>query len=333
MPSHKEARATRGQSPLLMPQTPIVAHMIVGARPEAYLSSALESIAPVCQHAVINDTAGQERNPNLEAIEQSTFAREGRLSVVRSSFVDFATARNGCIDATPARFAGGWGLIVDADEVHTGALASVAALAERVSERVDAIDGYLRHFVGSFSWWFELNRTRCLFRLGAGRRWENAIHERLADVDQRIAVPVVWFHYGHVVTPRMEAEKSRLYASLGQPDPAPTDTQLERARPATVWPGLLRRANRFKGEHPSAARPTIEALTRERADLFAQVDAIANAQPVWQRVRNVTRDFNARRLLWWRSVEARVAYGWRPTPADPRDDARSDQAVELQAIR
>ncbi len=285
--------------------------MIIGAKPEMFLPCALESIARVCAHAVINDTSGEVQGANAMVIAQSAFAREARLTVIRSTFSDFATARNACIDATPAQFSNGWGLIVDADEVHGPALARMAGLLDRFPEGVDAVDGYLRHFVGSFAWWIDLNRTRCFFRLRPAVRWENRIHERLAPISRRIALPGVWFHYGHVITPREEAEKGRLYASLGQPDPAPTEAQLQRASPATVWPLLLRKANRFTGSHPDAALSTIAALSIERAALFAEVDALAAQQTFSQRVRNATRRVNSERLLLWRSLEAWLRWGWR----------------------
>src|SRR5579872_834624 len=307
----KEARPLCGQRIEHMPQGPIVAHLIVGAKPEAYLACTLESVADVCAHAVVNDTSGAAEHVNGPIIEQSRFAREGRLTLVRSDFSDFATARNACIDATPPAFQNGWALKIDADEVHGPALAAVAAVAARVPDEVDGIDGYIRHFVGSFSWWFELNRTRFLFRLAPQLRWQNAIHEQLAPIGKRVALPAVCFHYGHVITPREEAEKGRLYASLGQPDPAPTDRQLERARPATVWPALLRRAIRFHGDHPRAAQGTIEQLAQERAGLFAEVDALVAQQTPLQRLRNRSRALNAGRLLLWRMLQARVRFGWR----------------------
>lgn len=291
--------------------------MIVGAKPETFLGCSLESIASVCEYAVINDTSGEVRGANATVIEQSSFGRQAKLTVIRSSFSDFATARNACIDATPTQFSNGWGLIVDADEVHGRALASMAALLGRLPEGVDAVDGYLRHFVGSFSWWIELNRTRCFFRLHPRVRWEKKIHERLTPISRRIALPGVWFHYGHVITPREEAEKGRLYASLGQPDPAPTEAQMQRASAATVWPLLLRKANRFTGLHPSAALTIIAALSVERAALFAEVDALAAKQTSPQRIRNAARSVNSQRLLLWRSIEARLRWGWRSNePSD-----------------
>jgi hypothetical protein len=288
----------------------IVAHIIIGAKPETYLACMLESIADVCGHAVVNDTSGESPSTNRPDVEQSRFARENRLTYIHTTFADFASARNACIDATPASFARSWGLIVDADEVHGPALSSMAALLPRLPQSVDAVDAYLRHFVGSFSWWFELGRTRCLFRLDEERRWQEKIHERLSPVRHRIALPVVWFHYGHVITPREEAEKGQLYASLGQPDPAPTQLQVERASAARVWPGLLRKASRFTGPHPSAAASTISALSRERAALFAEVEALAANQSLVQRLRNAARTLNYQRLLGWRSFEAAMRWGW-----------------------
>jgi hypothetical protein len=289
---------------------PIVAHVIIGAKPEAYLAATLESIADVCAHAVVNDTSGLAAGPNIDVLAASRFGRENRLTLVRSTFSDFASARNACIDATPEAFCSGFGLIVDADEVHGPELAAAAAVARRAPDRVDAVDGYLRHFVGSFSWWFELNRTRCLFRLSPQRRWGNAVHERLAPIRERIVLPLVWFHYGHVITPREEAEKGRLYASLGQPDPAPTDRQMERARAATVWPNLLRKAVRFMGSHPVAAAQTIERISAERQALFAEVDELVAQQTTLQRLRNRVRVLNYERLLMWRSMQARTRWGW-----------------------
>src|SRR5579862_2600798 len=105
---HKEARPLGGQRMQRMPQgKPIVAHLIVGPKPEAYLACTLESIADVCAHAVINDTSGAAEHVNALVIEQSRFARDGRLTLLRSSFSDFATARNACIDATPSAFQNG----------------------------------------------------------------------------------------------------------------------------------------------------------------------------------------------------------------------------------
>jgi hypothetical protein len=291
----------------------VVAHLIVGPKPETYLGATLESIASACDHAIINDTSGLTASPNTECIERSRFAREGRLTHLHTAFADFASARNACIDGTPAQYAGGWALAVDADEVHGTDLDDVLAVLPRLPENIGAVDAYLRHFVGSFSWWIELNRTRFLFRLGHNRRWQGKVHERVAPLQHRIALPAIWFHYGHVILPREEAQKGRLYASLGQPDRAPSDAQVQNATPSRVWPKLLRRAIRYDGAHPAAVRDVIARLAVERAAIFAEVDELAARQTPVERVRNAARRINADRLLAWRSAQARMRWGWRRT--------------------
>lgn len=294
--------------------TGIVAHLIVGRKPEPYLAPVLESIADVCDHAVVNDNSGSAHSANSNVVLQSRLARAGKLTLVHSSFVDFATARNTCLDATPPEFSRAWGLFVDADEVHGSELQFMAALLPYLPDEIDAVDGYSRFFVGSFDWWTELQRSRCFFRLSPHLRWSGRIHERLTPVNRRIALPAQWFQYGHVVMPREEAEKSRLYASLG-PGAAPTDAQVARATPASVWAGLLRKANRFRGHHPIAMAPVISAMRRERSVIFKDVDMLAAQQTSGDRLRNTVRQANALRLIAWRAAEARLRWRW---PDDSR---------------
>ncbi|HEV2879192.1 MAG TPA: hypothetical protein VGW96_06365 [Candidatus Eremiobacteraceae bacterium] len=294
--------------------TGIVAHLIVGRKPEPYLTAVLESIADVCDHAVVNDNSGIARGANSEVVLNSRLALAGRLTLVRSSFVDFATARNTCLDATPREYSRAWGLFVDADEVHGNELKAMAALLPFLPDDIEAVDGYSRFFVGSFDWWTELQRSRCFFRLSPHLRWSGRIHERLDPVHRRIALPAQWFQYGHVVMPREEAQKSRLYASLG-PGAAPTDAQVACATPASVWAELLRKANRYRGQHPLAMAPVISAIRRERRDIFKEVDALALRQTSGDRLRNTLRQANASRLIAWRAAEARLRLRW---PDDPR---------------
>ncbi|MDQ6766853.1 MAG: hypothetical protein M3Z41_03500 [Candidatus Eremiobacteraeota bacterium] len=287
----------------------IVAHLIVGRKREPYLGAVLAAIADVCDHAVVNDNSGLAHSSNADVVEQSRLARGGRLTLVRSSFVDFATARNTCLEATPETFSRAWGLFVDADEVHGDELKAMAALLPFLSDDVEAVDGYSRFFVGSFDWWTELQRSRCFVRLSRRLRWSGKIHERLSPIRRRIALPAQWCQYGHVMTPREEAEKSRLYASLG-PGVAPTDAQVACATPASVWTQLLLKANRFAGAHPAAMVPIIMRLRGERADMFAQVDKLVARQTRSDRMRNAVRLANASRLIAWRSAEALLRWRW-----------------------
>lgn len=293
-----------------MAASSIVAHLIIGQKPEAYLSAALESIADVCDHLVVNDNSGGQGERNAEPLARSRLARSGRLTVIQTAFSDFATARNACLDATPAAYSSGWALFVDADEVHGAELGEMAALLSGLPEEVDAVDGYSRHFVGSFNWWIAMGRRLCLFRLAPQRRWYGKVHERLAPLRRRIVLPAVWFHYGHVVTPRAEADKSRLYASLDPGKASPSDTQIAGATAASVWSSLMRRARRFHGEHPAAMRTIIAQLHAERAALFDDVEALATRQTRLDRLRNALAHANDERLLAWRALDARVRLGW-----------------------
>lgn len=288
----------------------VVAHLIVGARAEPYLPAVLESIAGVCTHAVVNDNSGCIPGPNDEFLQRSRLAGDGRLTVVHSTFSGFSDARNACIDATPAQFRGGWSLFVDADEVHAEELVSMHALLHTLPADVDAVEGYSRHFVGSFSWWFSIERRLCFFRDRPDRRWHGRVHERLEPVGRRVVFPCVWFHYGHVVTPRMEWEKSRLYSSLGQPGFAPTDEALRSVSAELAWGRMRPYVNEYKGAHPPAMRDAVEQLTREWGATFTDVDALYSRCTSLRRLRRTLRKWNFQRLLAFRDVEARARWGW-----------------------
>jgi len=299
----------RASRVVMRPKTTITAHLIVGEKPEPFLAAALEGIAGVCDCAIINDNSGSPRSENSAIAAQSRLSQTGRLAFVRTKFTDFATARNDCIDATPAEFRHGWALFVDADEVHGDELAAMAALLPRLPENVSAVDGYSRHFVGSFRWWISIERRLRFFRFTSNCRWRGSVHEQLQPVGDAVVLPAVWSHYGHVVTPRAEAEKSRLYALLGGGD-APSEDVLSIVTPAMVWPRLLRRANRFHGSHPLAVVDTIAALETERASIYAEVDEIVSRQGVADRARNAAYRMNIARLLFWRQLGARIRWGW-----------------------
>ena len=303
----------------------IVAHLIVGSRPEPYLAAVLDSIAGVCDHAVINDNSGRAKSANSDVIASSALARSGRLTLLRTEFRDFSTARNQCLDATPARYRDGWVLFVDADEVHGDELPGMASLLATLPNDVDAVDGYSRHFVGSFAWWRTIERRLCFFRYSSSRRWTGAVHEQLAGVAKRVVIPAVWFHYGHVVPPRREWEKSRLYASLGQKGWTPDETQLASPSPACVWGALLRQVLPYGDLHPAPVRATIDALANSWRSTFEQVDAIVAHRSAIDRMLACVRAANFSRLIGWRSLEARLRWNWTGVSAQ----AQTEQEVRL----
>lgn len=289
----------------------IVAHVIVGPKTERYLDAVLESVADVCDHVVINDNSGSEISENTTIAQRSRVGCEGKLTVVNTAFAGFAAARNACIEATPARYRSGWGMMLDADEVHGPDLAVMAGVLPSLPPDIDAVDGYCRHFVGSFAWWYALERHRCFFRLAPERRWRGEIHERLDPVRHQIALPAVWHHYGHVIEPQEEVEKSIFYSGLGGGE-APDPSVLPTVTPHMVWSKLLVRASRFEGDYPPAVRSVIERLGDERAAIFQAVDEIATKeQSTADRVRNALYRGNIARLLAWRRLAARWRWHWR----------------------
>jgi hypothetical protein len=300
----------------------IVAHIIVGAKPEPYLAASLDAIADVCDHAVINDNSGVREPANAPVYSRSPLAAAGRLTIIRTKFENFSVARNACIEATPRSFEGGWILFVDADEVHGGELLAMANLLQRLPDDIDAVDGYSRHYWGSFSWWVAIDRRLCFFRNTPRTRWSGAVHERLVGADRRAVMPAVWAHYGHVVTPRMEWEKSRLYASLGQCDWAPDDADLIAATPADVYGERARRAMPHRGAHSAYAASAIAKLSHEWSSNFREIDRLVALQTPTDRARNALRSMNYARLLGWRSAEARFRWRW-----DSRVDAALHAAV------
>jgi hypothetical protein len=287
--------------------------MIVGRKVEPYLGDALDSLADVCDHAVINDNSGLEERPNEAAILASPFAESGRLTHLRTRFVDFAGARNACIDATPVTFAGQWALFADADEVHGDELGAMAAVLPRLPPDVDTLDGYSRNFIGSFSYWNTLHRRLRFFRLTAQRRWEGSVHERLTDLRRREAVPAIGAHYGHVCTPESEVERERLYKTLGQPRTLLDRVSVEHVSPSLVWGDWLRDALPFTGRHPSAVLKTVALLSPLWADTFTEVDRIVAAQSPVDRVRNQFRKADYSRLLLFRAAQARLRWGYHET--------------------
>jgi hypothetical protein len=294
----------------MAPSPRIVAHIIIGARQEPYLRAVLESIAGVCTCIVVNDNSGITPGPNEDILRSSSPAADGRLIVVRTSFSGFGDARNACIDATPPDHRNGWVLFVDADEVHGHELQSMSALLPKLPDDVDAVDGYSRHFVGSFSWWKSVDRRLCFFRFHPGRRWRGRIHEQLEPVGRRIALPCVWAHYGHVVTPVMEWQKSRLYSSLGQPGFAPTDAELAAVDASQAWGHMRADVMRYRGNHPPAAQAVIAELSQRWAGTFADLDAIFSDCSAIERLRRGVRRANYARLIAFREIEAIARWGW-----------------------
>ncbi len=152
-------------------------------------------------------------------------------------------------------------MFVDADEVHAPGIDAIANRLDRVPSGCDFVDGYTWHFFASFDYYTSIERRMMFFRFRAGLQWEGSVHERLHGLSgTRIALPYVYAHYGHTLEPRRHAEKGRHYSSLGAPGNVLREDELDafdvKRYFKPVWPRLLR----FRGEHPVAARVTLECL-------------------------------------------------------------------------
>ena len=276
-----------------MSRARIAAHLILGPREEPFLGALLASLEDAAESVIVNDNA-PGASPHAATLAQSAFAKRGALIVDRSPFVDFSTARNVCLRVHRERDAGEWVAFVDADEVHGEAITRIAGHLDRVPAHVGHVDGYTWHFFQSPDWYTSIERRMAFFRFGADVRWEGRVHEQLRGVQGgRVALPYVYGHYGHVLTPRRHAEKGRLYSSLGQSGAIVAADALDAIDPAAYfadkWPILLA----FHGAHPPAALPVIARLRGELAGQFARATALVRAhQPFPRRVRNLLEKAN-----------------------------------------
>src|SRR5579872_1028703 len=265
--------------------------LCVGPSPEPYLEATLASIASVVDLLVVNDNAGEAVNPNIATITASEIAKAGRLRVVQTTFVDFATMRNDAFAALAANAAPDWVLWLDADEVHgEGLVALKRGLLPKLGSDYGSVDGYTDHFLGSFKWISDVARRFCVYRFDPGLRWRNAVHEKIQGLrGKELVVPYRYAHYGNVLPPALYAVKDLRYLALGNvvdyDPPAP-----ERATLANIYARKGRGARRFRGSHPPAARPLLARLEREWADAFAEIDRMFTAeQTLRDRIENAVR--------------------------------------------
>jgi len=265
--------------------------LCVGASPEPYLEATLASIASVVDVLVVNDNAGDTPNPNIATLTSSEIAKAGRLRMIQTTFIDFATMRNDAFAALVANATPDWVLWLDADEVHGEEIVGLArGLLPKLGSDYGSVDGYTDHFLGSFSWISDVARRFCAYRFDPELRWQNAVHEKIEGLrGKELVVPYRYAHYGNVLPPAMYAVKDRRYLALGNvvdyDPPLPEVATLE-----NIYGRKGKSARRFRGEHPPAARPLIARLEREWAKAFAEIDRLFNAeQTPRDRIANAAR--------------------------------------------
>lgn len=277
----------------------IAAHLILGPREEPFLAAMLESIRDAAAFLIVNDNS-PDPSPHAEILSASSFGKAGALLVDRTPFSGFAAARNVCLRLHQERDAGSWIMFIDADEVHGALIARIAARLDHVAAGYDFVDGYTWHFFGAFEYYTSIERRMMFFRYRPGLHWEGAVHERLHGLTgKRIALPYVYAHYGHTLTPRRHAEKGRQYSSLGAPGNILREEELEGFDVAKYFAPVYPRLLQFSGRHPDAARPTIDRLTSGLAEHHGLTREMVEAQPHAVKLRNVARKLNYE--LRWRA--------------------------------
>lgn len=265
--------------------------LCIGSSPEPYLEATLASIASVVDLLVVNDNAGDTANPNIATLTSSDIAKTGRLRTIQTKFVDFATMRNDAFAALAAHAAPDWVLWLDADEVHAQGIVRLArSLLPSLGDDYGSVDGYTDHFLGSFAWISDVARRFCAYRFDPALRWRNAVHEKIDGLrGKALVIPYRYAHYGNVLPPAQYAVKDRRYLELGNivdyEPPLP-----ERATLENIYGRKGRRARRFRGEHPPAARPLLARLERDWASAFAEIDRMFRAeQTPRDRIANAAR--------------------------------------------
>jgi hypothetical protein len=276
----------------------VAAHLILGPREEPFLAPMLASIERAATLLIVNDN-GPGASPHETALNASAFGREKRLVVDRTPFDGFANARNVCLALHRQHNAGDWVMFIDADEVHGDAIDTIASHLEDVPQAFDFVDGYTWHFFASFGYYTSIERRMMFFRFRPHVKWEGAVHEHLVGDDgRRIALPYVYGHYGHTLQPRRHAEKGRHYSSLGAAGNVLREDELDdfdvERYFEPVWPRLLR----FRGEHPTAARETLDALRPQLRETHELTQRIVGSQPRSVKARNAARQLNYE--LRWR---------------------------------
>src|SRR5581483_890521 len=249
--------------------TSIAAHVILGSKPEPFLAPLLTSLEGVVDTVIINDNS-PEPSPHTHTLNASAFSQHGTLTIDRTPFTDFATARNICLKIHREQNAAEWIAFVAADEVHGETVKTIAKNIAKVPVGIDFVDGYTWHFFQSPDLYTSIERRMMFFRALPDVRWEGRVHEQLRGFSgKRLPLPYVYGHYGHVLSSRRHAEKGRLYSSLGQSGDVVAEDRLDVIDPSeyfrSVWPRLLR----FHGTHPIAVQSLLERFRIELGEQFA----------------------------------------------------------------
>ncbi len=285
-----------------MSKPQIAAHLIVGARPEPFLPALLRSLIGVADTVIVDENSALSESDNLRILTNSFFGQQQALRLIRSTFTDFCTARNRCINLHAEQDTAQWVAFVDADEVHGPAAKIIANNLDHVPPSINFIDGYTYHFVQAFDWYRSIERRMTFHRFSPSLRWVGAVHEHLEGiVETRLAIPYLYAHYGHVLPAQRHAEKNLQYAQLGDQGSAVYPDDFDTIDPedyfASSWPQLMR----FFGEHAPAADTVIAELKDTLAGHFATSTKLVQAYRGGLRGKILRAFWRANYDLRWRS--------------------------------
>ena len=270
----------------------IAAHLILGPRSEPFLGALLLSLEGSVQSIIVNDNS-PDPSPHSDILQASSFARRGAMVVDRTPFTTFADARNICLRIHAETSAGEWAAFVDADEVHGAYVRRIASRLRSLPSTVGAVDAYTWHFFGSFDWYTSIERRMMFFRFSPNLYWERPVHEQLRGLrGERLVLPYVYAHYGHVFGPRRHAEKDIHYHSLGAENSTVEPEDLDRLDIERYFREYFPRMMHFRGRHPLAAQPTIEELRAKLRPIHAVAEEQARRQSAQIKLRNIVRSLN-----------------------------------------
>ena len=294
----------------------VIALLLMGARPEPYLSAVLESIEQAVDFLVVNDNSQQEASCNRQVLEACALSRAGKVGVVESSFQGFSDARNRCLRylrAHPVVPPGSdpWILTLDADEVHGDRLSVLTRkVLPSLSPSVGVMDGYFVQFMQCYDFFISLDRRHnMLFRLHDEVAWYTEVHERIRGLRGRhICLPYVYYHYGYVMPNEQILSKWRLYHDLGDPSFRPEE--IRAIQTAQMFAHEVPKCMPYRRGHPKALRPMLERCSLSSCEEASSAAEDFSAQAAaWlrqpsHRLVAFLRLFNYRLRVLWRAVQA-----------------------------
>jgi len=287
----------------------ISAVMMMGKKPEPFLSACLESIKDAVDLLVVNDNSGEAASANLETLKSSRIFSEGKVALIPSEFIGFGPCRNLCLDHLKALERDDtWVLYLDADEVHPPGLNILTRqLLPELPAGVGIVDGYNYLFFQSPRYYLSVDRRHNLFfRFNDQIRWEGAVHEKPVNLSgKRLALPYCYFHYGYLISPQALQRRWKLYGDLG--DEMSGNITLDESLP---FVGEAGRALPYRGKHPKAAESALDEYCQANLSSVRYFEDLVQKQIVFHKIFS---QLNFRLRIDSRLPEFILKFSFRPS--------------------